>query len=114
MRDLIDRQMAIKDAESWVAVDEYEMHLQKNVVEWLKEFPSAKTDLFGWCTDCKEYDKEAHCCHRFSSVIKGAVDELQLVYCQDCKHYDSHDKRCKVWNHGVEEYEYCYRGREND
>ena len=40
--DLISRQAAIKDAESWVAVDEYEKHLQKNVVEWLKEFPSAE------------------------------------------------------------------------
>lgn len=39
MSDLIDRQQAIMDAESWVAVDEYEKHLQKNVVEWLKEFP---------------------------------------------------------------------------
>ena len=39
--DLINRQAAIKDAESWVAVDEYKKHLQKNVVEWLKEFPSA-------------------------------------------------------------------------
>lgn len=41
MADLISRRDAIKDAESWVAVDEYEKHLQKNVVEWLKEFPSA-------------------------------------------------------------------------
>lgn len=30
------------DAESWVAADEYEKHLQKNVVEWLKEFPPAE------------------------------------------------------------------------
>lgn len=42
MSDLIDRQQAIMDAESWVAVDEYEKHLQKNVVEWLKELPSAE------------------------------------------------------------------------
>ena len=42
MSDYISRQQAIKDAESWVAVDEYEKHLQKNVVEWLKEFPSAE------------------------------------------------------------------------
>ena len=40
--DVISRQAAIKDAESWVAVDEYEKHLQKNVVEWLKEFPPAE------------------------------------------------------------------------
>lgn len=40
--ELISRQALIKDAESWVAVDDYEKHLQKNVVEWLKEFPSAE------------------------------------------------------------------------
>lgn len=104
MRDLIDRQMAIDSIR-------YAGKIGKLMcIDILMKLPSVKTDLFGWCTDCKEYDKEAHCCHRFSTVIKGAVDELQLVYCQDCKHYDSHDKRCKVWNHGVEEYEYCYRG----
>ena len=42
MNDLISRADAIKDAESWGAVDDYEKHLQKNVVEWLKEFPSAE------------------------------------------------------------------------
>lgn len=54
MDDLISRQQAIKDAESWVAVDEYEKHLQKNVVEWLKEFPSAEhgTNLAEVGTDC--------------------------------------------------------------
>ena len=36
------------------------------------------------------------------------------VWCKDCKHYSKHDKRCKVWNHGVEEYGYCYRGVKNE
>jgi hypothetical protein len=30
-----------------------------------------------WCTDCKEYDKDRHCCPRFSRVIRGAVDEVK-------------------------------------
>lgn len=38
------------------------------------------------------------------------VDVVEVVRCKDCKAYDSHDKRCKVWNHGVAEHEYCYRG----
>ena len=42
MSDLISRQAAIKDAESWVAIDEHEKQLQKNVIEWLKEFPPAE------------------------------------------------------------------------
>ena len=28
-----------------------------------------------WCLDCKEYDKEQHCCHRFTKVIRRAVEE---------------------------------------
>lgn len=43
--DCISRQAAIMDAESWVAVDEYEKHLKKNVVEWLKEFPPAQPEI---------------------------------------------------------------------
>lgn len=39
--ELISREDAIKDAESWVAVDEYEKHLKEIVIEWLKEFPPA-------------------------------------------------------------------------
>lgn len=29
-----------------------------------------------WCSDCKEYDKERHCCPRWNSVIRNTVDEL--------------------------------------
>ena len=28
-----------------------------------------------WCLDCKEYDKEHHCCHRFTKVIRQAVED---------------------------------------
>lgn len=30
-----------------------------------------------WCPDCKEYDKEKHCCHRFSKVIRQTVEEYR-------------------------------------
>ena len=52
--DTISRKAAIKDAESWAAIDEYEKHLQKKVVEWLKEFPSTElgTNLASLGTDC--------------------------------------------------------------
>ena len=54
MNDTISRQAAIKDAESWVAIDEHEKHLQKNVIEWLKGFPAAElgTNLAEVGTDC--------------------------------------------------------------
>lgn len=32
---------------------------------------------FEWCTDCKEYDQEAHCCHRWTKVIRNTVNDLK-------------------------------------
>ncbi len=30
-----------------------------------------------WCTDCKEYDHEKHCCPRFNRVIRETLKEAQ-------------------------------------
>ena len=30
-----------------------------------------------WCPGCKEYDKDRHCCPRFSKVIRGTLDEVE-------------------------------------
>jgi hypothetical protein len=32
---------------------------------------------FKWCTDCREYDQEKHCCHRWSKVIRDTVEETK-------------------------------------
>lgn len=32
---------------------------------------------FEWCHDCKEYDQEAHCCHRWSKVIRTTIADLK-------------------------------------
>ena len=47
--------------------------------KYLKEYfiPSAQPDLNEWCTDCKEYDKERSCCHRWKKVIRETVEELK-------------------------------------
>jgi hypothetical protein len=36
-----------------------------------------ETQSFKWCTDCKEYDQEKHCCHRWSKVIRDTVEEMK-------------------------------------
>lgn len=28
---------------------------------------------YSWCKDCKEYDTEKHCCHRYSSFIRETL-----------------------------------------
>ncbi len=30
-----------------------------------------------WCYDCKEYDKERHCCPRFNRVIRTTLDDVR-------------------------------------
>lgn len=43
--------------------------------------PSVQSDQedFEWCTNCKEYDQEQHCCHRFTKVIRNTVEELKTT-----------------------------------
>ena len=32
---------------------------------------------FEWCQDCKEYDKENNCCHRYAKIISTSLDEIK-------------------------------------
>ena len=50
------------------------------VVRGIHALPSVtpqEPQSFKWCTDCKEYDQEKHCCHRYSKVIRNTVAELR-------------------------------------
>lgn len=48
----------------------------KTIIKALEQEPQT----FKWCTDCKEYDQEKHCCHRWSKVIRDTVDEMKQEY----------------------------------
>ena len=50
-----------------------------NICACNKYKPSAKPEPedFEWCHDCKEYDQTAHCCHRWTKVIRQTVDEIK-------------------------------------
>jgi hypothetical protein len=63
----------------------------------IKKLPSAEEESFEWCTDCKEYDQEAHCCHRWSKMIRKTVDEMQVVRCKDCIYADYMDDVKALW-----------------
>ena len=39
----------------------------KNIVNELPSVIPQEPQSFKWCTDCKEYDQEKHCCHRWSN-----------------------------------------------
>ena len=38
-----------------------------------------------YCDTCKEYDKDKHCCHRFSRVIKDTLDDKVDSVLEDIK-----------------------------
>ena len=57
MGRLIDADAAIEDVRTWVAIDDREEHLKADVIEWLKEFPSAQPDVIR-CKDCKHWNPQ--------------------------------------------------------
>lgn len=66
---------------------DYYHHITETQHESLKEalskVPTVDVELvqpieeFEWCHDCKEYDQNAHCCHRWTKVIRNTVNDLK-------------------------------------
>ena len=89
--------------------------------QMVKEMSSAESESFEWCTDCKEYDQEAHCCHRWSKMIRKTVEEMQVVRCKDCKYAEYIDDVQTLWctecgqGRTVAPYDFCsYAERRQD
>lgn len=86
----------------------------------IRKLPSAEEESFEWCIDCKEYDQEAHCCHRWSKMIKKTVDEMKIVRCIDCQHSECDsvygDRYCHYNGKAevVDDYHYCRDGEKKD
>ena len=72
--DLISRQAAIDDI--WT-VSPLAPLTREWIDRWLRQLPSAESESFEWCTDCKEYDQEKHCCPRWNKVIKNTLVEVE-------------------------------------
>ena len=97
-------------------IDHVPQWVYDRLINRIKMLESAESREFEWCTDCKEYDKEKHCCHRYSKVIRQAVEEMKLVHCIDCQHseYDEvyKDRYCHYNGKAevVGDYHYCRDG----
>lgn len=74
--DLISRQAAI-DATFFEPSYTDPLNVLTEVRDRLKALPSAQPDLDEWCTDCKEYDQEKHCCPRWNRVIRKTAEEIR-------------------------------------
>ena len=52
----------------------------EGIIKIIESLPSAEPlEEFEWCHDCKEYDQEKHCCHRWTKVIRQTVEEMQMM-----------------------------------
>lgn len=80
MGDLIDRQNAIDVLELLAdKMSDEGKTVMAQAVAVLKDLQSAEPEeeVFEWCHDCKEYDQEKHCCHRWTKVIRQTVEEIR-------------------------------------
>ena len=64
------------------------------------------------CPCDKPYSKECNAVDNYSAGIRvieelPTADVVEVVRCRDCKKYDSHGHRCKWWNHGVSNIDWC-------
>lgn len=79
MNDTIYKQAAIEVIESELdSIDHVPQWVFDRLTNRLRELPSAEPEyrLDEWCTDCKEYDQERHCCPRFNHVIRATLPKL--------------------------------------
>lgn len=79
MSDLIDRQAAIDAIVAWTVEDRPDVEMPTDLIDRIKALPTAQPELNEWCHDCKEYDKEHHCCPRWNRVIRTTLEEAQQV-----------------------------------
>ena len=118
MNELISRAKAI-NALSTITVYKGSIPFNTAVMR-IEQLPSARSESFEWCTDCKEYDQEAHCCHRWSKMIRKTVEEMQIVRCEDCKYnyglthggeFNPEDIVCTYFDtDGMQCYDFCSYG----
>ena len=84
MDDLISRQAALEKVRTMQTYklfmgDDMILIDKADVQTELMMLPSVQPEykLDEWCTDCKEYDHDKHCCPRFNRVIAEAIKEAK-------------------------------------
>ena len=91
--ELISREEAkrkiIEELDSIDHVPNWVFRRLERVISSLPTVEERKEGEWEWCHDCKEYDQERHCCHRWSNAIRKTVAELEEHY---GKYINKHDK----------------------
>lgn len=69
-KDLLESTNIETDADEMAVLDSFLLRCWQ--MGWLRQY-----ETFEFCTDCKEYDHEKHCCHRWSKFIRRTIDEMK-------------------------------------
>lgn len=117
--EMVSREVVVKFFDDWMSALDINCHHQSvadlRIIKGdIKNLPSAEPDLNEWCADCKEYDKEKHCCPRFNRVIREALKDtkpkqytkeelkaflhgisLRLLSLRSAQHWQEDDERAK-------------------
>ena len=80
LAEVRDRLKALPSAQPEITLESAIDYLHS--IGWMQEHDrvlteSAQPDLDEWCTDCKEYDQEKHCCPRWNRVIRETAEEVR-------------------------------------
>lgn len=105
--DTISRQAAIELIDAVFPVDPMKSEYAQGIAcgaalakTYIEQLPSAQPEpnYDEWCTDCKEYDKERHCCPRWNRVIRETLKDAQpeIIRCKDCKFYTPLNRETKT------------------
>lgn len=73
MGRLIDEDEVIKALDARIL----DPHDKDRAISAVGYIPTAHPELDEWCTDCKEYDAERHCCPRFNRVIRETLADMK-------------------------------------
>lgn len=79
MTDLISRQVALDALDRFSLGQTDAIKLSGQMKHYLEHLPSAQPKYDEWCDDCKEYDKERHCCPRWNRVIRQTVEDMKAA-----------------------------------
>lgn len=76
----------------YISPDGQDLVLMSDVMEAIQRAPTIDPEPHydEWCTDCKEYDHERHCCPRWNRVIRETLKDAQpeIIRCKDCEYGD--------------------------
>jgi len=93
-REEADALINLIPAPIYTSPDGQDLVLMSDVMEAIKRVATIEPEPHydEWCTDCKEYDHERHCCPRWNRVIRETLEEIQAntdhIYAELSKVYN--------------------------